>query len=288
MASIQDEALGFVYLSEQTSFNSELKNINTINDNGIFIVEFDACLHSFDVLNRNNRLYESKNIWDCIMTEKIQSLLRDNLWAGESDHPTPEYKDKPLSAERIQSIWLPNRSHLITNPRIQGDKLNAHIKTFPNAVGTDFAKEIIALNAVPEFSCRSIASMQLKCGKPTVSVRRLITYDRVLYPSHREATAINTPKAVIKKVKTITESTVEHIKEATESIVIPLKEILETVGKTDVNAQMIMESFELNYNDMIGFDNGNNHLIIKDNDNRIYCKISPETKHKVDDFFASF
>ena len=69
---------------------------------------------------------------------------------------------------------------------------------------------------------------------------------------------------------------------------IPLKEILESVGKTDVNTQMILESFELTADDIVGIDKTHNFAIIKDNDNTIYANINPETKHRVDDFFNSF
>ena len=69
---------------------------------------------------------------------------------------------------------------------------------------------------------------------------------------------------------------------------IPLTEIFESIGQTDANAQMIMESFDLNISDMVGFSKNQKHVIIKDNDNMIYCDIDPTTRKRVHDFLRSF
>lgn len=74
----------------------------------------------------------------------------------------------------------------------------------------------------------------------------------------------------------------------TQDILIPLKEILEYAGNKDVNTQVIMEAFDLSIDDIVGFDNGLNHVIIKDKDNTIYANMSPKTRHEVVDFLSSF
>lgn len=78
------------------------------------------------------------------------------------------------------------------------------------------------------------------------------------------------------------------IKRKSEDVLIPLKEILEYVSNKDVNTQMIMESFDLSQEDLIGFDKSYNHAAIKCDNNVIYAKISPETAKEVKSFLASF
>ena len=73
-----------------------------------------------------------------------------------------------------------------------------------------------------------------------------------------------------------------------DDTMIPLHEILDLVGNKDTNTEILLESFDLDISDLVGFDKTHEHAIIKDHDNMIYAKISPETKHKVDDFFTSF
>lgn len=282
-----NEDMGFMYIAEQTTPDDyKIKNLDVTNKSGIFFVDFDACLHSFEIINRNQRQYLGDNIWSCIQeSERIQSMLADNAWYGEMDHPTQETTNGKLTPERIQAIWMPNRSHKIMNPRIEGNLLNAHIQTASGTeAGRGFAQEIIQ-GLVPSFSCRAIASLKLLNNKPTVIARKLITYDWVLFPSHKEAKETTPAKGVIKIIQTVTESVKNRI--STDAL-IPLKEILESVGRKDVNTQVIMESFNLDNDNLVGFTESKKHLIIKDENNVIYSKISPESVKQVKDFYRSF
>ena len=49
-----------------------------------------------------------------------------------------------------------------------------------------------------------------------------------------------------------------------------------------------MESFELDTNDLVGFTKDNKHMIMRDNNNMIYCDIDAKSRSKVNDFFRSF
>lgn len=276
------ENMGYVYISENTLADDRklVSNIDTFDKNGVFYVVFDTNLQSFGDINRNQRTYQLDNIWSCIMQPKIQALLKDKCWFGEFDHPTPEYKGQQLSPERMQTVPPKYRCFKIMNPRRSGDLLQATVQSAQNDIGVGWAKEILA-GWFPSFSLRAIASLKLINNRPTVIARRVITYDSVWYPSHARAHAISAPKAIVKKVKSFTES-------AMDAVIIPLKEILETVGNKDVTTQMILESFDLDTDSLVGFDETNTHAIIKDDSNMIYARISPETKKRVDDFFSSF
>lgn len=282
-----NQDMGLMYISESVNLDqNNVSNIDVYDKNSLFYVTFDTNLQSFDVINRNQRLYKADNIWECIQQEKIQCQLRDGCWFGEFDHPTPEKKDEQLSPERIQNVPPLKRAFKIMNPHITGNLLQGKIQSAQTDIGIGFGKEILA-GWKPSFSCRAIASLKLINNKPTVIVRRLITYDAVWYPSHKEAHAISDVKAINKKINMVTES-VQDIKNTIQNVMVPLKEILESIGKTDVNTQMIMESFDLPLDALVGIDKSRTHAIIKDKDNMIYSNISPETKHRVDDFLSSF
>lgn len=283
-----EDADNYVYISEQviTSADNHVSNIDVYNKNGVFYVIFDTNLQSFGIINRNQRSYTAKNIWECILMDKIQCLLRDNGWFGEFNHPIAFYQGQKLSPERLQDVEPTRRAFKIMQPKIVGDLLQARVQSSQNEMGVGWGKEVLA-GWIPSFSCRAIATLKIIGGKPVVIVRRLITYDSVWFPSHPEAHAISSPKAVVKTVDTVTESAQESLEDQMEAIIIPLKEILESVGKTDVNTQMILESFELPIDSLVGFDNTHTHAIIKDESNMIYANIRPETKRKVDRFFES-
>lgn len=282
-----DEPMGYVYINESFSSDSGIKNIDASHRADLFFVTFDTNLQDFDVENRNKRFYDASNIMDCIHTEKIQSLLRTGGWFGEFDHPAPEKAGEKLSPERIQNVPPEKRAFKIMNPKLVGNVLTARIQSAQGAVGEGFGKEVLA-GWIPQFSCRAIANMISKCGKPYVQVKRLITYDAPWYPSHAIAHATSAPQVTTKSFTESVNECIENAVDKINGIMIPLKEILQEVGRTDVNAGLILEAFDLSIDNLCGFDENKNHVIIRNVDNVIYANINPDTVKKVQDFYSSF
>lgn len=295
-----DGCMGLMYIAEQVSpDNNIVENLKYNNDVSCMFAEFNTILQTFDVLNRNRRKYLAKNVEEMLSTERIQTMLRTNAWYGEMDHPYQAIQDQPLSAERINNIELSRRSHKILRPQMRGNTLYATIQTASGTeAGRGFCNEIIQ-GLIPSFSARSLAGIQNINGEPYVIMRKLVCYDWVLYPSHHDANMTDKePKFITKhKAATMLESVgneyfnEKHIRDIrdmyTEDVLIPLSEILKQVS-LDPNVNTIMEAFDLDLSDMIGFDNRMDHVIIKDTDNTIYANISPKTKHDVCDFLSSF
>ena len=48
-----------------------------------------------------------------------------------------------------------------------------------------------------------------------------------------------------------------------------------------------MESFDLSTDAMVGFSKDNKHVILRDNNNMIYCNIDQNARKKVNDFMRS-
>lgn len=287
---MNNDYLGYVYVAEEANADSRtVTSLDVVDKGSVFFVSFDTVLHSFGVINRNSRQYLGDNVMDSInKSPKIQACLADNAWYGEQNHPMQLTVNDKLTPERLQDIFMPNRSHKIMRPKRVGNLLQAHIETASGTeAGRGFACEIIQ-GLKPAFSCRAIAFMQNHNGKPTVFIRKLITYDWVLYPSHKEAHAITTPQGNVKKVNSlIAESTNENTI-TQQDVMIPLHEILGYVSEKDVPTNMIMESFNLGPESLVGFDKQRKHVMMRDRTNMLYINISPETKEEVDDFFGSF
>lgn len=289
--------MGLMFIAEQVSpENNVVDSLKYQEKAGVKFAQFDTILQTFRCLNRNKRKYWGPNIDDMLKAERIVTMLRTNAWYGEMDHPYAAYQDQKLSPERIQLIEMSRRSHKIMNPAVKGDILRATIQT---ASGTEWGKgfcDEILQGLIPSFSCRAIAGIQNINGEPYVIVRKLITYDWVLYPSHHDANMEGTPQFMSKSSALVALESAgvdngkhEDMRESyTKDILIPLKEILEHVGIKDPNTNAIMESFDLSLEDMVGFDSNLDHTIIRDGDNTIYAKISPQTKHSVIDFLSSF
>ena len=279
-----NDNLGFVYIEEETSPDQNtVKNFDVVDKNGVFFVDFETCLHSFGVMNRNSRMYEAANIEECLKTERIQSYLKHGGWFGEMNHPTPDYKNSPLSPERIQDIKMSNTSHKMLNPHIEGNLLISREQSDAGTdAGMNLAKKMVQ-GFIPAFSCRAIATLNMKNGKPTVNVRKIITYDWVLFQSHREAEQLTD-----KGTKFVNKTPENLINESYQDKLIPLTEILENVGKKDSNVQMVMESFGLDNDSLTGFNKDHSKIIMKDDRNVIYCNIDPKSRNKVQEYFRSF
>lgn len=285
-----DEDLGYVFISE-SSVSDEHKTVSNIdvrNDDNLFYITFHTNLQSFGDINRNRRRYLGDNVWGAIQKDnRLQCFLRDNCWFGEFEHPAPEYTDKKMTPQRMQLVLPANRAFKILRPKLCGNILEADIQSAQGSVGEGFGKEVLA-GWIPSFSLRAIAALKMYQNVPTVFVRKVITYDSVWYPSHEIARATSKPSAHLENIRNFCESAVDNIAASVRNVMIPLKEILESVGNTDVNTQMILESFELTDENLYGFTPDHKHVIIKDEDNTIYANISPKTKKRVDDFFNSF
>lgn len=286
--SMDGDDLGYVYICERTD-TPGVTNVQEISSGSDIAVTYDQVLQSFDVLNRNQRYYDGDNIWECIMTEAIQSKLAHNGWFMELDHPTAAIAGQKLSPERVQNIEYTRRCAVIKNPRRQGNLLIGTITTTSNDLGIALAKDMIGpVKYKPMASCRAIATMRTKNGKPYVFVKKLITYDTVSYASHREADMITTPSTVTERVKAVTERVSDVIKSAASDVFMPLAEILKEVGINDPTTEMVLESFGLDETHVVGFNESKTHVCIKDDDNQVYVKMQPETVKKVHEYFASF
>lgn len=290
--------LGLFYISEQVSpEDNVVHNLKTNEVAGAQWAEFDTVLQSFRCLNRNGRKYWGPNLDEMLHAERILTMLSTNAWYGEMDHPYAAHEGEKLSSERIQIIEMSRRSHKILRPEVHGDLLRATIQTASGTeYGMGFYREIIQ-GLIPSFSCRALAGIQMINGEPYVICRKLITYDWVLYPSHKEANMDGKPKFITKKAAAtvlesagmVTEQAVNDIRNSyTKDVLIPLEEILRYAGKKDPTVNVIMESFGLSLDDLKGFDSTLQHAILVDGSNTIYANISPKTRNEVVDFLTSF
>ena len=274
--------MGYVYINEDVSpVDNKPTNLQVIDKPSLFYLRFDATMQSFGVMNRNNRMYNIDNVWNCISNDpKIQDLLANSSWFGEMDHPNSEIKGQELSAERILNPKMGNTSHKIMNPRRSGNLIDATIETDAGTeAGINMAKKILQ-GMTPRFSARAVAELKNINGTPTVDMKKLISYDWVLYPSHPEAHALTKPQVI----NTVCESA--SVDNTTYTMILPLKEILEYAGKKCVNSQMIMESFELDKNSLVGFDSSREHIVMKDKNNLIFSKMDSDVRKEVNGYLS--
>lgn len=255
------------YIQEQTSFLEDYGDnefgyqIHGDPATNRFFVTFPAVLQSFGIKNRNRREYSASNIWHCIESdEQIQTMLKNNSWIGEIDHPSADKTGESLTMQRIANPDMERSSHFIRSPHLNGNLLEANIQTDSSTdAGMNMAKKIVDGKMVPCFSARVLGALENIGGKPIVNVRKLITYDWVLYPSHIEAEAkINQP---------IQESAeIANFEEYANCKIIRFPELAK-MAAGDEDVKILCEAFELTEDDIIGVTKTGNSAVFQESGN---------------------
>jgi hypothetical protein len=251
------------YISEQTSYPSDYKTPfgYTVHDrNSRFYLTFEAVLQSFGVMNRNRRMYEAANVMERINNDEyIQTMLKQNAWFGEIDHPAPQYAGQELAVNRIANPLAERSSHYIRRPRLNGNLLEASIQTdSSNEHGMNMAIKIVDGKIIPCFSARVLGELQNKNGQPVVNVRRLVTFDWVIFPSHVEATG--------KITQPMTESA-GVIENETGVKILYFKELAKMAANNSKETELLCESFGLPIDAVTGVTSTGNSVVVQEQKN---------------------
>jgi len=213
---------------------------------GQHFCEFPATLQTFNCYNRMNRRYDPRNLCSVIDNdERIQTLLKQNKWRGEWNHPNPAIKGQQYSDIRMTIPDPDNTSHMISNNRLEGDRYRATIRTHSGTkVGQAVSSEIIDMGAVPSFSVRLLGNMipNAPVNQPNMRVTRVITYDMVDFPSHRDADG---------DVKPINWNEYATLGESIEKVIF-MQELAKYCVDQSENMQVVCESFQISPEELIG------------------------------------
>ncbi|MCM1441680.1 MAG: hypothetical protein NC131_21095 [Roseburia sp.] len=251
------------YIQEQTSYMEDYGNDfgYEVHDKGNrFYVTFNAVLQSFGCKNRNGREYDADNIMDKINNDDyIQSMLRQNSWMGEIDHPAAEKQGEELTMQRIANPDMTRTSHYIRNPRLNGNLLEAGIQTdSSNKHGMNMAIKIVDGKIIPCFSARVLGALQNRNGRAVVYVRKLICYDWVLYPSHKDAMA---------KINQPIQESVDIFTKQTGCKIIQFPELARMAANSSKETEWLCESFGLDINSVTGLTETGSGIVIQENAN---------------------
>ena len=130
--------------------------------------------------NRNGRFYEKNELFPQLKTERTLELIKTGNMKGELGHPmTNDIKrqatiDPANVCVKYLDIWT------------EGNFIKARFTGTNNQLGDEFNRDLLD-GELPSFSLRALGSIVNKGGHACVRNIRLITWDRVIYPSHKRA-----------------------------------------------------------------------------------------------------
>ena len=151
---------------------------NDSKDDGKVIAE--GTLQDMDVENRNHRIYARKDLEPEINGPRMKELINKLELTGECGHPLSDSIvrqqtiDPKLECVRYLKVWT------------EGNLVKGQFKGTNNDLGEAFDKDL-RTGVKPAFSLRALGSIENVNGKAYVRGVKIITWDRVHFPSHKVA-----------------------------------------------------------------------------------------------------
>ena len=140
----------------------------------------EGTLQDMDVENRNHRIYAKKDLEPEIKGARLRELIEAKQLKGECSHPLSDSivrqqtVDPKLTCVNYLKVWT------------EGNLVKAQFKGTNNDYGECFDKDLRE-GCKPAFSLRALGSIDNVNGKAYVRGIRIITWDHVIFPSHKVA-----------------------------------------------------------------------------------------------------
>lgn len=183
------ESIGYVILE---SAPIEIPDAKVITDTGKRVTG-EGIIQTAEEENRNGRCYLHQDLLREIGCPRTIELLSTGNMLSENGHPMD------TSMVRQQTIDPNNTVARFTKIWMDGNNVMAHFKGTNNHLGEEFDQDLRE-GIRPSWSLRALGSLSNKGGRNIVENLRVITWDRVIYPSHPHAytTGLVTESATVR------------------------------------------------------------------------------------------
>lgn len=168
--------IGYV-ITEVTMESSDAEVVGKTKS-GKPIVE--VILQDMNVDNRNGRYYADKDLVPELTSARMQELISSGNMKGENGHPMSS------DIKRQSTIDPNNVCFKILKLWVDGNDIKAWVTGTNNQKGQEFIADILD-GEKPSFSLRALGTIENKNGHAYVKNIKIITWDRVIYPSHKRA-----------------------------------------------------------------------------------------------------
>lgn len=237
-------------------------------------------------MNRNRRYYTQEDLHKEIYSDRIRELVTTGNFKGEAGHPL----DMNLSRQQkvdptLEQVWY-------TKVWMDGDYVKAQFRGTNNELGKAF-NEDLKCGQKPSFSLRSLGSIRIVNGKSNVTNLRIITYDRVYYPSYdnayterivSESTDYKTPSYPYEEYLN-SMGNKQVIEESADSIAPILnKDVTDLLLRESYSFNQICEDFSPIYKSIKLSDDKKKVIMVDESYNTIIVPIDRYVTNKIDEF----
>lgn len=157
----------------------EAPDAKIISENGKRVIG-EGIIQTAEEENRNGRCYLQHDLLREINCARTKELLSTGNMLAENGHPMD------MAMVRQQTIDPNNTVARFLKIWMEGNDVKAQFKGTNSAIGEEFDQDLRE-GIRPSWSLRALGSLANVKGRNVVENLRVITWDRVIYPSHPNA-----------------------------------------------------------------------------------------------------
>lgn len=245
--------LGYVVIETATT-SSDIMPAKILEKRPDGRVMAEGVLQEANMKNRNGRFYDSRDLFPELVAPRQLELLQTGNMRGENGHPLSK------DLVRQQTIDPNNCVCIYTKFWTDGDFVMGNFFGTFNQLGEEFNKELLA-GMSPSFSLRALGTIRNTGRGAEVKGIKLITYDRVIYPSHDKAYT----RGIVGESASVAEGSNLYLDNNDQGRLIPItnESVLNYIKTESCNFKQIKESFDLLYDD-IKLINGKSQVQLTD------------------------
>ena len=238
-----NENIGYVVIETATTI-SDIQPAKIIReDKKCNRVIAQGTLQEANEKNRNGRFYDSRDLFPQLTAPRTLELLRTGNLRAENGHPLSKelVRQQTIDPEKTVAIFL----KLWT----EGNFIKATFQGTNDARGEEFNKDLLC-GFSPSWSLRALGTIQNTGRGAEVKGIKVITWDRVIYPSHPRAYT----DGIISESAGIgvnSESNV-FLEQNDKGILIPITNdsVINYIKSESANFKSIKESYDLLYDNI--------------------------------------
>ena len=238
-----NENIGYVVIETATTI-SDIQPAKIIReDKKCNRVIAQGTLQEANEKNRNGRFYDSRDLFPQLTAPRTLELLNTGNLRAENGHPLSKelVRQQTIDPEKTVAIFL----KLWT----EGNFVKATFQGTNDARGEEFNKDLLC-GFSPSWSLRALGTIQNTARGAEVKGIKVITWDRVIYPSHPRAYT----DGIISESAGIgvnNESNV-FLEKNDQGILIPItnESVINYIKAESCNFKAIKESYDLLYDEI--------------------------------------
>lgn len=278
----KDNVFAYV-LMEEMSEPVQIRNVKECSKNGLLYLIFDTVLQSFEVKNRNKRIYSGDAVMESLAAPHVQELIKKGSFVSEYGHPLV----KDMS--RVTQIDPARVCGRVNSYYRTGNLLKGEFETFDDGgLGTMLTRRILQ-GLEPAHSLRAVAKLSKdRNGNDIMNSRaHIIAYDTVILPSHVEAYRDESKDIRVVNQPIVATESAEFGSHEEYAFVVNESMLTDFVMEESKNVKLIKNICEV-IPETIKLTPDLKHIILKEGTETYYVDTEDKIKYDIRNFLSKF